>query len=212
MPSEPESGMGMPSESRRAAVRQFKRQLIQDAAKRVFLEHGIDGASMREIAKSAGYSTGVIYTYFATKEELYAEILRDTLEAQYAAVVESTSERTRDRAITAMRCLWRFYQQHPEAFDLGFYLHGGVRPAGLTRELDRELNALLDRVVSHVGECLAADGLAGEQDAHHQAVVHVTSLFGLMLMVRTGRLRSLKEEVDPMLESYLRIMTRKGFK
>ena len=95
-----------PRDSRRTAVREFKRRLIQDAAKQIFADHGIEAASMREIALAAGYSTGLIYAYFETKEELYAEILRDSLDALYEAMVAATGSKTwigRSSAFTSAR-------------------------------------------------------------------------------------------------------------
>ena len=211
MSSDAEQVEGAPRGSRRDAVREFKRGLIRDAAKQIFTERGIDAASMREIAQTAGYTTGSMYTYFATKEDLYAEILRDTLEAQYAAVVEAAeSVEPGDgcRTEAALRRFWQFYD-NPADFDVGFHLYGGARPAGLNRDLDDELNARLDRVMIAIGECMVADGLVSAEKAHHRAVVHTTSIFGLLLMTKTGRLRSVNEKPAPVLESYLRIATHK---
>ncbi|GAC1549820.1 MAG: hypothetical protein NVS3B16_23770 [Vulcanimicrobiaceae bacterium] len=179
--------------------------MIRDAAKRIFSERGIEAASMREIASAAGYSTGLIYAYFATKEELYAEILRDSLHRLYDALVESVESATSDRAVRALRRLWHFYDVDSQAdFNLGFYLYGGARPAGLNHTLDNELNVRFDGVMTYIGDCLLADRLATAKDAHHLAVMHATSLFGLLLMTKTGRLKSVKEKPDRLLESYLR--------
>ena len=46
-----------------------------DAARTVFAEAGIEGASIREIAKKAGYTPGAIYSYFESKEAIYAALL-----------------------------------------------------------------------------------------------------------------------------------------
>src|SRR5215212_2637913 len=48
-----------------------KRRQILDGARRVFLSHGFDGASMGEIAKVAGVSKGTLYVYFDSKEKLF---------------------------------------------------------------------------------------------------------------------------------------------
>ena len=61
---------------RRQAVDTVKRELIRSAAKKLFAEAGLDGTSVREIARLAGYTTGAIYFHYANKEELYADILR----------------------------------------------------------------------------------------------------------------------------------------
>lgn len=56
------------------------RQAIVAAAKKEFYLHGLQGASMRKIAKEAGMSTGNVYRYFKNKEALAQEILADTLQ------------------------------------------------------------------------------------------------------------------------------------
>ena len=48
-----------------------KRRQILDGARKVFLAHGFDGASMGEIAKAAGVSKGTLYVYFDSKETLF---------------------------------------------------------------------------------------------------------------------------------------------
>lgn len=52
-----------------------KRQQVLDGARRVFLEHGFDGASVDAIAKAAGVSKGTIYAYFPSKEALFETMI-----------------------------------------------------------------------------------------------------------------------------------------
>ena len=52
-----------------------KRRQIMDGAHRVFMEQGFDGASMNEIARSAGVSKGTLYVYFADKNALFEAIV-----------------------------------------------------------------------------------------------------------------------------------------
>jgi len=62
---------------------------IVHAARRRFLEEGVDGASLRTIARDAKTSIGMVYYYFPTKddlffavvEEVYQGILQDLLRA-----------------------------------------------------------------------------------------------------------------------------------
>lgn len=54
-----------------------KRRQIIDGARAVFLADGFDAASMNEIARSAGVSKGTLYVYFASKEELFAALIRE---------------------------------------------------------------------------------------------------------------------------------------
>ncbi|HUN53925.1 MAG TPA: TetR/AcrR family transcriptional regulator [Smithella sp.] len=50
-----------------------RKNLIMDAAQRVFAGKTFDKVNMRDIAKEAGISAGSIYTYFKNQEELFTE-------------------------------------------------------------------------------------------------------------------------------------------
>ena len=50
-------------------------QKIQQAALDEFLEKGFLGASLRQIVKHAGVTTGAFYGYFSSKEALFASIV-----------------------------------------------------------------------------------------------------------------------------------------
>ena len=54
-----------------------KRRQILDGARKVFMDLGFDGASMGEIARSAGVSKGTLYVYFADKNRLFEAIVED---------------------------------------------------------------------------------------------------------------------------------------
>jgi len=54
-----------------------KRRQILDGARKVFLDLGFDGASMGEIARSAGVSKGTLYVYFADKSRLFEAIVEE---------------------------------------------------------------------------------------------------------------------------------------
>ncbi|SHH89622.1 TetR/AcrR family transcriptional regulator [Bradyrhizobium erythrophlei] len=58
-----------------------KRRQILEGARKVFMDLGFDGASMGEIARSAGVSKGTLYVYFADKSRLFEAIVEEeTLE------------------------------------------------------------------------------------------------------------------------------------
>src|SRR5712672_1785851 len=64
---------------RQKAVSDLKRELILDAARKVFEADGLDGASLRAIAAGAGYTPAALYFHFESKEAIYAEVLRCSL-------------------------------------------------------------------------------------------------------------------------------------
>jgi len=62
--------------SRKERGHEHVRRDIEKAAASAFARRGFHGATMEEIAREAGYSVGSLYTYFASKEELYHSMLR----------------------------------------------------------------------------------------------------------------------------------------
>jgi AcrR family transcriptional regulator len=51
---------------------------IVRAARKQFLASGVDGASLRTIARSAKTSIGMIYYYFPTKDDLFLAVVEET--------------------------------------------------------------------------------------------------------------------------------------
>ncbi len=76
---------------RRKAVSDHKRELILDAARKVFEADGLEGASLRAIAGAAGYTPAALYFHFESKEAIYAEVLRDSLADLEQAVNRSVA-------------------------------------------------------------------------------------------------------------------------
>ena len=50
-------------------------QRIVDSARRLFNRRGFENVSIAEIMAGAGLTHGVFYTYFGSKDQLYAEVL-----------------------------------------------------------------------------------------------------------------------------------------
>jgi AcrR family transcriptional regulator len=63
----------------RAAQTERNRELVLDAARRVFLERGYAGARLDAIAEEAGFSKGVVYSQFAGKGELFLALLEQRI-------------------------------------------------------------------------------------------------------------------------------------
>lgn len=55
-------------------------QPILESAKKEFLAEGFEKASLKEICRNAGVTTGAIYKRYKDKEELFAAVVKDTVE------------------------------------------------------------------------------------------------------------------------------------
>ena len=62
---------------------------IQEAAMDEFLDKGFLGASLRQIVKNAGVTTGAFYGYFSSKEALFASIVEPPAKALMGKFMEA---------------------------------------------------------------------------------------------------------------------------
>jgi AcrR family transcriptional regulator len=62
-----------------ARPRSDLRDRLIASARQLFLLYGVDGASLRDIARAAGTNVGMIYYYFPSKDELFEAVIADFL-------------------------------------------------------------------------------------------------------------------------------------
>ena len=67
----------------RAEKQAQTRQALLDAARKVFVRRGFADASVDAIAAEAGFTRGAFYSNFASKEELFAELLQQQVFTAY---------------------------------------------------------------------------------------------------------------------------------
>lgn len=203
--------------ARRQAVADVRHALVLAAARSAFFELGLEGASLREIAKRAGYTPGAIYSYFASKEEVYGALLGESLERLNAFVTAAASPPPTGRAAGARSreaqatlrskatAFFDFYREHPRDLDLGFYLFHGMQPRGLTPALNKRLNARLREALTPVHESLVVLGMDGG-DAQAEVTALFAHMVGLLLLSHTGRIRMFRQESRVLFERYLDAM------
>lgn len=175
---------------RKRAVSDLKRGLILEAAERVFEAEGLEGASLRAIAREAGYTPAALYFHFESKEALYGAVLAQSLatlnEAVAAAVAAAAAPAARLRA--AAVTWFDYYAERPRDLAMGFYLfRGGLKPHGLGPALDRSLNAELERSLSPIAAAAQALG-AGPEAARLLMLDCFAHASGLLVLQHTRRL------------------------
>ncbi|MEO7885507.1 MAG: TetR/AcrR family transcriptional regulator [Polaromonas sp.] len=189
---------------RQKAQSDLRRGLMLDAARRVFERLGIEGGSIREIAKEAGYTAGAIYSYFENKEAIYGALLAETLERLHATVAAAgtANQAPADRLEAKASAWFGFFADSPRDLDLGFYLVQGMRPRGLTTELNHQLN---DRLLDALRPCetaLQSMGLNAD-DALRENTALFAHGMGLLLLKHTGRIRMFGQDATLLFDAYL---------
>ena len=191
-------------QQRQQTLTDSRRELVLNAARQVFAEKGIEGASIREIARSAGYTPGAIYSYFDSKEAIYATLLDESLERLNAAVGAARVQAGRPELTLAAKAqAWfGFYARNPRDLDLGFYLVQGLAPRGLTNDLNQQLNDRLQDALRPCEQALQEMGLT-----YAEAQRENTALFahgvGLLLLHHTGRMRMFGQSAEGLFLAFL---------
>jgi AcrR family transcriptional regulator len=82
--------MSSPAEERKAETR----EMIFQAARKVFGEKGYHNAQIADIVRVAGTSTGTIYAHFKDKRDLFERIVRESLETLRKTILALSQTRT----------------------------------------------------------------------------------------------------------------------
>ena len=93
-----------------------KRQLILDAAVRVFARKGFHAARVGDIAAEAGVAHGLLYHYFSSKDELLETVFRETWSAMLGAVngVESLGDPAPEQLRKVAAIVLRTWKHDPD--------------------------------------------------------------------------------------------------
>src|SRR5438045_1319857 len=106
---------------RQSRERDNVRRSILTAARTLFLAEGYPNVSMRKIADQIEYSPGAIYSYFASKEDIFFALAEEGLQFLRQHCAPSADA---DGPLEHVRAaLWRFYtfsKDQPEYFSLIF--------------------------------------------------------------------------------------------
>jgi len=162
----------------RRAPRLASGSAIRTAAARLFLEKGYQGTSMDEIAAAARISKQTIYTHFASKDELFADLVLGNAERveQFTENLQATFRRA-DGLEAGLRAVARQYVSfvvRPEVIQLRRLVIGEAgRFPELARTYYERVPERVYAALASLFEALASEGVLRVDDAmlaaHHFA-------------------------------------------
>jgi AcrR family transcriptional regulator len=165
----------------RSIASEEKRRLILDAAVRTFARNGYHATRVGDIAEEAGVAYGLVYHYFASKEDVLETIFRETwaeLLDAIRAVEESDQPATEQlRQVTAI--LLRSWRRQP---DLVRVL---VREVARSPEVQRRVNEI-GEVFSAIERIVVSGQERGEFKADVDARLASWILYGAIEEILTG--------------------------
>ena len=94
------------------------RQRLLEAAESVFGELGYHDASVVKITEAAGVGQGTFYLYFASKQDVFDELVRDLNRRVRRAMKEASSQGTTrlEAELLGFRAYFRFTAEHPALY------------------------------------------------------------------------------------------------
>lgn len=97
------SNEAQPRLNRRQAAKVRTRQKVLEAARGLFAERGYEPATIRDIAKGAGMSTGAVFANFQDKAELFEAVLTEDMAGLAEVMLNGAGDgSTRDRLVNAL--------------------------------------------------------------------------------------------------------------
>ena len=173
-----------------SAIKGARKDLILRAARDEFVDKGLEGASMRNIALRAGCSTGAIYPQFESKETIYAALLDRSLallDAQVAAAVD-TADSPSEKVRAGCQAFLGYYLAHPFEVNLGLYAFRGIKRQGVGKTSDQELNAMLWQVLDRIAQPLASARGLSAQGVRPLVALIFSQMIGSLVLQLAGRL------------------------
>ena len=182
---------------RKKAERQERAEQILRAGKKLFLEKAYWGTTIRDIALEAALSTGAVYFYFKSKDEIFAKICEEAfqvlLESLDKAARQNGTPLKKFEAVT--KAYLKFYTDYPEYFRI---LEHGFKNLNLPPETSRKLDRLYFQAISILKEIIEAGIKKGyfssNGDSWELTVTFWASIEGLLYLHKVGYLEKLNLE------------------
>jgi len=146
---------------RKERERAARKQAILQAAIKVFSQKGYDRTNMEEIAKEAELSKGIIYYYFASKEELFKElVLKETI-TYYQRALETIYPLNDYREILSalLDFHFQYFVNRRELLNLIFPF-GKSSPIFLDTEMKRQVEAVRQPLSEKINQLLGEKAIS----------------------------------------------------
>jgi len=107
-------------QERKQREREQRREMIIVAASKVFIEKGLGGTTMEEIASRAELSKATLYLYFKNKEELFLAVMIIVLDrfCDHMQQEMGSDKPVLQRMVTMGSNYLSFFYRYPEYFEM----------------------------------------------------------------------------------------------
>jgi AcrR family transcriptional regulator len=176
---------------RHSRERENVRGAILTAARSLFLAEGYANVSMRKIAEQIEYSPGAIYSYFASKEDIFFALAEEGLQGLRAHCTADAHPAASSAPLDQVReAIWRFYtfsKEQPEYFSLIFVDEAVPR---ISRDWERFsfVRELRQGIEEHIQKCIDDGVFPNAMSAPSVFRVLSTAVYGASVFRLSNRL------------------------
>lgn len=184
-----------PRTERRQRQRAANKAAILEAARVLAERDGAVGLSLRAVAAEAGYAPATVYEYFQNRAELVLTLAADDLMRIARAIKTQTAQTATGKLQAAGRAALDLLRNNGPLAEAASALQAGEAPAEAERHFNGRLIAALTAFAEASGRAPVT-----ERDAQGDILLVISTLVGLTVLARAGRLKALGFEEQYLLD------------
>ena len=191
----------MGSEERRQREQQELKQRILATAREIARTEGWSAVTLRKIADRIEYTHAALYSYFANKEQLLLEVLREGF-GLLATDLASSKIGAATPLIAFHRLVfayWAFAWRHPELYRVMYGLDG--IPFGVAETWQE--GAHIGELAAEAVERLLQDQGKPVEQLDTKVSLLWSTMHGLISLIMAGRIAGEPGELTPLVEQYI---------
>lgn len=177
-----------------------QREKILAAAVELYLQDGLDGFSMRKLAKQVGVTAPALYRHYDGKEHVLADVMREAHRAYMSYLYRAIEAPTpRERFSGAGERYLDFALEHPRWHAILCFGPEQLGMGELPADIEAMSSARHQFWIDRVRECMDA-GILKDGDPTQTALTMWAHAHGLLQLYRQGHLRIEETEFRALFE------------
>jgi len=133
----------------------FKRNLIIEAAEKVFLKKGFDNTKMEDIAKKSEFSRQTLYAYFKNKEDLYTIVFlkHSVIRWDYLSKAMAEQSTGYDKLYAFGKAYYEYADKYPAYMKFMLYMdHNGFKFEKISDKIQEEFKLPRNQSIKEIND------------------------------------------------------------
>ena len=200
--------------ARSDSEKQYRKEKLQQSAKKLFSFHGYRGTTIGMITDDAGLSPASFYLYFASKLEMYRTLNNmgiDILESMVTSALKEAPGGSGAKIRAIAGAYFRFFMEEREYYHITAILHLGQREffadLSMVPELEERTKTLLSVMASIINEGMKSGELV-QVDPWKTAVTLWGMMDGVLILEVKQSTGFTGVKIDALVEQMTHLMLR----